>query len=145
MNEANKVNSENNSGNTSRGFSYTYSAREQAELKRIRDKYTNKEEDKLERLRKLDRSVANKAQSVSMIFGVIGTLLLGFGMSIIMTSIGAQLGMNQAVAMLVGIPTGTVGGVIASLAYPMYNLVLKREREKIAPEVIRLTDELMKK
>ena len=54
------------------------------------------------------------------------------------------LGSHRDMAMVIGIPIGLIGGVLAALAYPMYNLIVKRERKKIAPEIIRLTDELMK-
>ncbi len=127
-------------------FKYTYSAKEQAELKRIREKYENKskEEDKMERLRRLDNSATQKAQAVSLIFGVLGTLILGFGMSLVMTDLSEIIGSHKDMAMIYGIAIGTAGGVIASLAYPIYNAVLKNVRKKIAPEILRLTDELMK-
>ena len=132
--------------NESKGFRYTYSAKEQAELKRIREKYTppSEEENKMERLRRLDRGVVQKAQTVALILGVIGTLILGFGMSMCMTDFGDILGSHKDLAMLVGIAIGVVGGILAALAYPTYNLVVRRERKKVAPEIIRLTDELMK-
>ena len=135
---------ENN--NENKGFQYTYSAKEQAELKRIREKYTptTEVEDKMVRLRRLDASVTQKAQAVALIFGVIGALILGTGMSLCMTDFAQILGSHRDMAMVVGIPVGLVGGVLAALAYPMYNLIVKRERKKIAPEIIRLTDELMK-
>ena len=128
------------------GFTYTYSAKEQAELKRIRDKYTapTEAEDKMTRLRRLDASVTNTAQAVALIFGVIGTLILGFGMSLCMTELAEILGLNGNMAMVVGIIEGVVGGVLASLAYPIYNAIVKAKRKKLAPEIIRLTDELMK-
>lgn len=128
------------------GFTYTYSTAEQAELKRIRDKYTapTEVEDKMERLRRLDASVANTAQTVALVFGVIGTLILGFGMSLCMTDLGKILGSHSNLAMAVGIIVGIVGGILASLAYPIYNAILKRKRKSIAPEILRLTDELMK-
>ena len=127
-------------------FKYTYSAKEQAELKKIREKYENKsrEEDKMDRLRRLDNSATQKAQAVSLIFGVLGTLTLGFGMSLVMTDLSEILGSYKDMAMIYGIVIGAVGGVIASLAYPIYNAVLKNARKKIAPEIMRLTDELMK-
>ena len=135
---------ENNNENN--GFQYTYSAREQAELKRIRDKYTapTEAEDKMARLRRLDASVTNTAQAVALVFGVIGTLILGCGMSLCMTEIGEILGISGNMAMIIGIPVGIVGGVLASLAYPIYNAIVKAKRKKLAPEIIRLTDELMK-
>ena len=128
------------------GFTYTYSAKEQAELKRIRDKYTapTEAEDKMTRLRRLDASVTNTAQAVALIFGVIGTLILGFGMSLCMTELAEILGLNGNMALVVGIIVGVVGGVLASLAYPIYNAIVKAKRKKLAPEIIRLTDELMK-
>ena len=135
---------ENN--NEKSGFTYTYSAKEQAELKLIRDKYTapTEAEDKMARLRRLDASVTNTAQAVALVFGVIGTLVLGFGMSLCMTEIGKILGLHSDLTMVIGIIVGIVGGVIASLAYPIYNSIVKTKRKKLAPEIIRLTDELMK-
>ena len=135
---------ENN--NENKGFQYTYSAKEQAELKRIREKYTpsTKAEDKMERLRKLDAGVTQKAQMVALIFGIIGALILGVGMSLCMSDFAEILGSYRDMALIIGIPVGLIGGVLAALAYPMYNLIVKRERKKIAPEIIRLTDELMK-
>ena len=128
------------------GFSYTYSAREQAELKRIRAKYTppTQTEDKMARLRRLDASVTQSAQCVALVFGIIGALILGFGMSLCMSDLPIMLGWHKVAAMILGILFGVVGGVLVGLAYPMYNLIVKRKREKLAPEIIRLTDELMK-
>ena len=128
------------------GFTYTYSAKEQAELKRIRDKYTapTETEDKMERLRRLDASVTNTAQAVALVFGIVGTLILGLGMSLIMTDFADILGLRETMAMVIGISIGVVGGILASLAYPIYNVIVKVKRKKLAPEIIRLTDELMK-
>ena len=135
---------ENNNENN--GFQYTYSAKEQAELKRIREKYTpsTEAEDKMAKLRRLDASVTQKAQVVALIFGIVGALILGAGMSLCMSDFAEILGSHRDMAMVIGIPIGLVGGVLAALAYPMYNFIVKRERKKIAPEIIRLTDELMK-
>ena len=132
--------------NENNGFQYTYSAKEQAELKRIRDKYTapTEVEDKMARLRRLDASVTNTAQAVALIFGVIGTLILGFGMSLIMTELAEVIGISGVAAMVIGIIVGIVGGILASLAYPIYNAIVKAKRKKLAPEIIRLIDELMK-
>lgn len=127
-------------------FEFTYSAKEQEEIKAIRKKYSEPEktEDKMEELRRLDASVTQKATVVSLILGVFGTLVMGIGMSLAMTEIGEIIGLVSSVSMLIGIPVGTVGIVLVSLAYPTYNRIVKRERKRIAPEIIRLTDELMK-
>ena len=126
-------------------FQYTYSAKEQEEIKAIRKKYDvqQPEEDKMTMLRRLDAAVTQKATTVSLAFGVIGALILGMGMSLVMTEIGETIGLDGGMAMLIGILVGTIGIVLVSAAYPTYNHVIKREREKIAPEIIRLADELM--
>jgi len=135
---------ENN--NEKSGFSYTYSAKEQEELRSIREKYTLKphEEDKMERVRRLDLAVTQKAQILSLIVGVLGALILGSGMSICMTTFGDFLLLPPGAVMIVGSGIGIIGGVLIGLAYPIYSATLKRERKKIAPEILRLTEELMK-
>lgn len=122
-------------------FRYTYSAKEQSEVEAIRKKYLPPEENKMEQLRKLDRSATGKAQAWAIALGVIGTLILGTGMSLCMTELSGFLG---GTAMFIGIPVGLVGIVLVALAYPVYNRILKKERQRIAPEVLRLTEELMK-
>lgn len=130
-------------GNKER-FHYTYSAKEQEEIKAIRQKYTAQEqaEDKMAQLRRLDAGVYSKATAAALAVGIIGTLMMGSGMSLIMTDIGRLLG--TALAMTVGLGIGVVGILLVCLAYPVYNRTLKKAREKIAPEILRLTDELMK-
>ena len=118
------------------GFSYTYSAEEQQELKRIREKYLPKEENKMEQLRSLDSKATGKATMIAIIIGVIGALLLGVGMFCTMVWQGKWF--------VPGILVGIIGIGIVAIAYPVYNKTLKTEREKIAPEVLRLTEELLK-
>ena len=132
--------------NNKESFNYTYSAKEQDEIKAIRQKYdaSEKTEDKMEILRRLDASVTEKATVVSLVFGIVGSLILGAGMSLIMTEIGALLGFSTVISIIVGVAIGVLGIVLVSLAYPIYNRIVKKERERIAPEIIRLTDELMK-
>ena len=126
-------------------FSFTYSAKEQDEIKKIREKYESKAavaEDALTRLRRLDASVTSKATTLSLILGIVGALVMGFGMSLIMTDLAESLGIANP--MLPGIIIGLVGMIPVILAYPVYNAAVRKEREKIAPEIIRLTEELMK-
>ena len=122
-------------------FSFTYSAQQQKEVEAIRKKYLPREEDKMEQLRKLHAVPTQKAQAASLAVGVVGALIMGTGMSLAMTEIGAALG---SLAMVIGILVGIVGMVLVALAYPLYNRVLKKQREKIAPEILRLSDELLK-
>lgn len=122
--------------NESEVFSYTYSAKEQEEVKQIRKKYMPKEADKMEQLRRLDRSVTRKGTAVSIVMGIIGALTLGIGMCCAMVWMGRWF--------VPGIVIGLVGIILASLAYPLYTHITQKEREKVAPEILRLTDELMK-
>lgn len=117
-------------------FSYTYSAKQQEEIKKIREKYAPKEADKMEQLRRLDESVTRKGTIISIIVGIIGALVLGVGMCCTMVWADSLFA--------VGIVVGIVGIAAVCAAYPLFNYVTKKEREKIAPEIIRLTDELMK-
>lgn len=122
-------------------FEYTYSAEQQKEVEEIRKKYLPREEDKMEQLRKLHAIPTQKAQAASLAVGIVGALIMGTGMSLAMTDIGAALG---SLAMVLGIFAGVVGMVLVALAYPAYNRVLRKQREKIAPEILRLADELLK-
>ncbi len=132
---------ENNEKET---FHYTYSAKEQKEIQNIRKKYAAPEENKMERLRRLDANVTQKATMTALIPGIIGALLLGFGMSLAMSDLSGKLGFSQNGAMLIGIIIGIIGIVLVCCAYPLFNHVIKKERAKIAPEILRLTEELMK-
>lgn len=97
----------------------------------------------MEQLRKLHAVPTQKAQAASLAVGVIGALIMGTGMSLAMTDIGQMLGSHRELSMLIGILIGLVGMVLVAFAYPLYNRVLRKEREKIAPEILRLSDELL--
>lgn len=115
-------------------FRYTYSAPQQEEIKKIRQKYLPKEEDKMAQLRRLDQSATNKGTTAALIAGIVGALILGLGMSCAMVW---EL-------FVIGIFIGVIGIALIAMAYPLYLRITKVEREKIAPEIMRLTDELMK-
>ena len=115
-------------------FNYTYSAKEQSEIEKIRKKYMPVEQDKLAYVRKLDRSVTNKATTWSLVFGIVGALIMGSGMSLCMVA--------SKTFMVLGIVIGLIGMAVLSVAYPLYTRILKKERERIAPEILRLTDEI---
>ena len=122
-------------------FEYTYSAQQRQEIEQIRKKYLAPEEDKMAQLRKLHNSASRKAKIWSITIGIIGCLVMGTGMSLCMTELSGFLG---GTAMFVGIPVGVVGMILVALAYPIYNRVLKKERARIAPRILQLTDELLK-
>ena len=108
-------------------FNYEYSATQNREVEQIRERYLPREQSKMQTLKKLDSKVRRAGMIESLILGVIGCLVFGIGMC---------FGLD----VFAGADWLTVS---FCLAYPMYNIVLKHEREKIAPEIIMLTDELM--
>ena len=123
-------------------FRFTYSAPQQSEVERIRSKYVAREESKLERLRRLDRSATAKARGWAITVGTVGALILGTGMSLMMTDFGVQLSLPYP--QIICIVVGVLGLIPVALAWPVYRRVLQRERKRIAPEVLRLADELTK-
>ncbi len=134
--------SENNNS-----FHYTYSAQEQAEIEAIRKKYVvdtpSAEADKMEQLRRLDAGVTNKAMGVSLTVGILSTLLMGLGMSLIMTELGDVLPIELKWGL--GLSCGILGIVGVIAAWPLYQGVLRKEQKKIAPQILKLTDELTRK
>ncbi len=120
-------------------FTYTYSAKEQEEIKKIRGKYAppTKQETTMEQLRRLDRSATKGATIVSLIIGIAGALIMGVGMCCTMIPSWEKY-------FIPGIVVGIAGMALVISAYPLYSRMVKRKREKIAPEIIKLSDELMK-
>ena len=119
--------------NNENQYNYTYSAKDRAEIKQIREKYSPKEENKM---RRLDASVTRKGTIVSLVVGIISSLILGFGMSCCIVW-GDTL-------FKVGIVVGIIGLIGIGISYPLYVCITKKERERLAPEILRLTDELLK-
>lgn len=117
-------------------FTYTYSASRQEEVRRIREKYAPREEDKMERLRRLDRAATKPGTIAALIVGIAGALIMGLGMCCTMVW--------SEVLFIPGIVIGVVGIIGICAAYPLYLRITKRRRDRLAPEILRLTDELMK-
>lgn len=118
-------------------FNYTYSAAQQEEIRKIREKYIppTQEEDKMERLRKLDQSVTKPGTIVSLIVGITSALIIGVGMCCTMVWADTWF--------IPGIIIGVIGIVGVITAYPIYSRITKKQREKLAPEIMWLSDELM--
>lgn len=117
-------------------YSYSYSADENNEIKRIREKYLepDERETKLEQLRRLDASVHKSAVAAALSVGITGALILGFGLSCIMVYAW----------FVTGIAAGIIGIALTAIAYPVYKLKAEKTRKEIAPLIIKLTDELIK-
>jgi len=116
-------------------FHYRYSASEQKEVERIRKKYIPQERDKLSLLKELDTRVQTAGMIQGLTVGVIGCLIFGVGMCF---GLGVFTGAAPIAALLCGL-----GTAIMLPAYPIYCLIAKRTKEKLVPEILRLSDELM--
>ena len=113
-------------------------------VQKIRTQYTEKEHTQLDALKELDAMVKRPANVVAYVFGSISAIIMGTGMSLIMTEFGLLVGLTGVIGMAAGIILGLIGIIMIVLAYPVHNKVLKKEREKIAPEILRLTETLLK-
>ena len=85
-----------------------------------------------------------KAQAISLALGVVGILVLGFGMSLVMTDLYVTLGIVRGIAVALGLILGVIGTVLLALAYPVYTRVYNKEKKKVSAQIISLTDELLK-
>jgi hypothetical protein len=115
-------------------FQYTYSAKQQEEIRKIREKYVSKEENKMEQLRRLDESTTKPGSIAALVVGVLGALVLGVGMCCTMLWADRFF--------IPGVIIGVVGLAGVGASFPLYQHITKKRREKIAPEILRLTEEL---
>jgi len=116
-------------------FTYSYSANQQEEVKNIREKYSQREESKLEQLRRLDQSVSKSGMIAGLAIGIVSSLIFGTGMACILEW--------QENFFAIGIVAGVIGFIGMLFAYPVYAKMTKKRREKLAPQIIKLSNELM--
>ena len=117
-------------------FEYTYSSERQKEIEAIRRKYEPKAEDKMEQLRKLDRDTEKPGTIIAITVGVIGLLIFGAGLSLAMVW--------KETMLVVGVLVGLLGMILMASALPVYKIVTKKQREKVASQILALSEELMK-
>ena len=103
-------------------FQYTYSAAQQEEIKSIRQKYVSNEDEKMSQLRQLDESVTRLGTILSILVGIVGTLVFGVGMTCVLEWHFIGLGCM----------IGIIGCVGIALAYPLYKIITKKQKEKLA-------------
>lgn len=120
-------------------FTYKYSSAENNEIKKIREQYedADKNESKEEKLRKLDRSVHSTAVAVSLTVGIFGLLFFGLSLCCVLEWSNSMF--------FSGIAIGVVGIILLIFTYPIYQVVAAARRKKVAPEIIKLADDIMKK
>lgn len=110
-------------------------------VQKIRTEYTEKEHTKLDELKELDSKVKRPANVFAYIVGSLGAIIMGSGMSLVMTDIGEMIGISNG--MISGISTGIVGMFIVIANYPIYKKILGSRRKKYADKIIEISDKLM--
>jgi len=110
---------------------------------RIRTQYMEKQTTELDALRALDGKVRRPVAVFSSVLGSIGAIVMGAGMSLVMTDIGATLGI--AAALPIGIGVGVVGLAIALVNIPLHRAILESRKKKYAGEILRLSDAIINK
>lgn len=112
-------------------------------VQKIRTQYTEKEYTQLDALKKLDARIKRPAKVFAYTFGSIAALVMGSGMSLIMTDIGSILGIQEV--MTPGIVIGVIGMLLAIVNYPIYKGMLGSRKKKYAAQIMQLSDEIMQK
>ncbi len=110
---------------------------------KIRAEYTEREHTELDALKALDAKVKRPPRIFSYALGIIGAIVMGSGMSLIMTDIAEKLGITGDVT-VPGIIIGSIGLITVTVNYPIYSAILASRRKKYAPEIIRLSESIMK-
>lgn len=110
-------------------------------VQKIRTQYTERENTQLDALKALDKKVKKPANVFAVVFGSISAVVMGSGMSLVMTDIGSIIGIESP--MFPGIIIGVIGLVMALLTYPMYKKILNSRKKKYASEIIKLSDSIM--
>ena len=108
---------------------------------KIRTQYMEKQLSDLDELRALDAEVKRPANIFGYVFGSISAIIMGAGMSLVMTDIGALLGLANT--MVPGIAVGIIGMVMAIINYPIYKNILASRKEKYADQILALSEKIM--
>ena len=110
---------------------------------KIRTQYTEKQHTELDALKELDAKVKRPANVYAYTYGSVSAVIMGAGMSLVMTEIGAIIGL--ASAMVPGIVIGVVGMGMALSTYPIYKKILNSRKKTFAPQIMELSEKLMQK
>lgn len=112
-------------------------------VQKIRTQYTEKEHTQLDALKALDAKVKRPANAFAYTFGSLAAIIMGSGMSLIMTDLANQLGLGDMT--VPGIAIGAVGLVMAIINFPIYKFILGARRKKYAKQIIELSDSMTSK
>ncbi len=111
-------------------------------VQKIRTQYTEKQYTELDELKALDAKVKRNAHVFAYTYGSVSAIVMGAGMSLVMTDIGAVIGL--AGTMVPGIAIGVVGMGMALSTYPIYKKILQSRKKKFAPEILALSEKILK-
>ena len=117
-------------------FRYNYSAARNKEVESIRRKYMPREESKLERLKRLDLRVQTAGTVEGLCFGIVGALVFGLGMCFFLDVFAGATWLTALLMVL--------GAVIMIPAYPIYRRIARKTKAELTPEILRLSEEIMK-
>ena len=112
-------------------------------VQKIRTQYTEKQFTELDELKALDTKVRRPANIFAYLYGSVSAIVMGAGMSLVMTDIGATIGLTSV--MVPGIVVGVAGMAMALSTYPIYKKILSSRKKKFAPQIMRLSEKLMQK
>lgn len=107
----------------------------------IRAQYTEKKSTSLDELYALDKKVKRPANLFGYLFGTAAALIMGSGMSLVMTDIGSMVGISDG--MTAGIIVGVIGLTMALINYPIFKQILSSRKKKYADEIIKLSDKII--
>jgi len=124
-------------------FTNQYSAVRNKKIEKIREKYMPHKESNLETLKKLDAKVSRPANIFAYVFGSISAIIMGAGMSLVMTDIGATVGIEST--MLSGIAIGVAGMIMALVNYPIYKGILNKRKKKYGADILKLSENILNK
>ena len=110
-------------------------------VQNIRAQYTERQISELDALKALDGKVKRPANIFAYIFGGISAIIMGCGMSLVMTDIGEIVGLGEA--MIPGIAIGLVGMAMALLTYPIYKSILGARKKKYAKQILELSEKMI--
>ena len=111
-------------------------------VQKIRTQYTEKEHTALDALKELDAKVKRPANTFAYLFGSVSAIIMGSGMSLVMTDIGAKIGMTAT--MVPGIVVGVVGFAMSCTTYPIYQKILNSRKKKYTHQIMELSDRITK-
>ncbi|MGN1134987.1 MAG: dihydropteridine reductase [Oscillospiraceae bacterium] len=114
-------------------------------VQKIRTQYMEKDssQKELDYLRELDAEVKRPANVFGYVFGTVSAIIMGAGMSLVMTDIGTQLGISDP--MVPGVIIGIAGLLMAIINYPIFKTILSSRKNKYSGKILELSEKIMNK